>query len=73
MISGTQRKAEQTMKKKGLRWLAILAAVVMIAATLGGRKVRCAFFWPVVILAATVFNPYVFPFFFATLLVLYIY
>lgn len=37
------------------------AVLLILAAVFGGRKMRCAFFWPFILLALTVFNPYVFP------------
>ena len=38
------------------------AAVLLIVSVItGGKRARAAFLWPAVVLAATVFNPYVFP------------
>ena len=38
------------------------AAVLLIVSVItGGKRARAAFLWPAAVLAATVFNPYVFP------------
>ena len=45
-------------------FLVAAAMLLVVAAIFEGRKVRCAFVWPLLILAVTVFNPYIFPFLF---------
>ena len=56
-------KTIQGYQEPGIIFYAALVLLI-IAAIFGGRKVRCVFFWPVLILALTLFNPYLFPYLF---------
>ena len=57
-----------TRIRRGVRdpgiFLYAAAVLLIIAAFLGSRKLRTAFFWPSLLLAFTLFNPYLFPFLF---------